>query len=241
MASRQSKHIAFLLLFLMVFCHQAKSDTLQFQSAYNDTDQLLQNRKQLRPGLNKATWEKLRKQLDFSEDTAAPQTDTSTVQPKQTSISSSSGRLKYVWYILTVVLIIVVLVILWPYFKSKNVAQRSEFMIDEQELDEEALRQVKLTAPLESALNDGNYKLAFRIKYLEVLQLLIIRNLIDYRKERTNTDYLLQLKTTPIYESFRQLTLSFDEVWYGDVIIDKTAYEAFSEVFDKVKQAISQA
>ena len=241
MASRQSKHIVLILFFLMVFCHQAKSDTLQFQSSYSDTDQILQNQKQLRPGLNKATWEKLRQQLDFSEDTLSPQTDTSTIQPKQTSISSASGRLKYIWYILTVVLIIVVLVLLWPYLKSRNMAQRSEFTIDEQEMDEEALRQIKLTPPLEAALKDGNYKLAFRIKYLEVLQLLIIRNLIDYRKERTNTDYLLQLKSTPIYGPFRQLTLSFDEVWYGDVIIDKAAFEAFSEVFDRVKQAISRA
>jgi hypothetical protein len=241
MALRQSKQIALILFVLLVFCHQAKGDTLRLQHVYSDSDQNLQNQKQLGQGLNKATWESLSRHLDFNEDTTVQKVDSVAQTGKQTKVSTVSGRLKYIWYILTVVLIVVVLVILWPYFKRKHIALPYDMSINEQEIDEETLRQISLALPLEAALKEGNYKLAFRIKYLEVLQQLVSKNLIDYRKERTNTDYLYQLKGSLLYDSFRQVTLSFDEVWYGEQLLDKVTYETLSEVFDRVKQAINKA
>ncbi|MBC7424998.1 MAG: hypothetical protein H7321_00570 [Bacteroidia bacterium] len=109
-----------------------------------------------------------------------------------------------------------------------------------EEIDEETLRNLDLNGLLKKALELNDYKSAYRIRYLMVIRLLSSKNLINYRKEKTNFEYLMQLTGKVEYETFRQLTVSFDGIWYGEKPIGKSDYERLSPLFDSLNTQLSQ-
>lgn len=62
----------------------------------------------------------------------------------------------------------------------------------------------------------GNYRLAVRLGYLQVLKQLADQNLIRWQPDKTNHDYLYELPTGPLATAFRHLTQQFEYVWYGE-------------------------
>ncbi|UOG73831.1 DUF4129 domain-containing protein [Hymenobacter tibetensis] len=69
---------------------------------------------------------------------------------------------------------------------------------------------------LRDAETTGNYRLAVRLGYLEVLKQLTDRGLIRWQPDKTNHDYLFELPPGALPEAFRELTRQFDYVWYGE-------------------------
>jgi hypothetical protein len=183
----------------------------------------------------------LRKGLDYSED-SFKRIEKKDKDSKRTAsvVNQDLGRLKYVWLILVVGIFIVVLVFLWPYFKTLNKNGKLSLVIEDEQPEEAALRAANLKQALDEALNRGDYRQAFRIRYLEVLQQMVLNNIIDYRKERTNMEYLRQIKDPSVHQLFKALTLSFEEVWYGEMTADQAAFNRMSEVFTSIMRAIEK-
>src|SRR5262249_30595328 len=81
-------------------------------------------------------------------------------------------------------------------------------------------------AAITEATRQGNYRMAIRLHYLQLLRLLSEANAIQYKKGRTNMDYLLQLYGTAHYDDFRKLTRNYEYAWYGNFIVDEEKYKA---------------
>ncbi|WP_167852068.1 DUF4129 domain-containing protein [Hymenobacter elongatus] len=62
----------------------------------------------------------------------------------------------------------------------------------------------------------GNYRLAVRLGYLLVLKQLSDHTLIEWQPEKTNHDFLRELKASSLRAAFRELTQQFEYVWYGE-------------------------
>jgi hypothetical protein len=88
---------------------------------------------------------------------------------------------------------------------------------------------------LQKAIVDQNYRLGVRLMYLHVLRLLSEKNIIEYKIERTNSDYLLQLFNTSYYKDFFRLTRNFEYVWYGKFDISPAAFEIIRQDHSKIK------
>lgn len=246
MALKLNNYIAIVLFLPLFLGAQVETDTIstglnQAESVYGDSDQVWQDNKRLSPGLNKSDWEMLRKGLDYSEDSfkKIDKKDKDSTR-KASIVNQDLGRLKYVWLILVVGIFIVVLVFLWPYFKTLNSKGNSSFIIEDEQPEEAVLRAANLKQALDEALSRGDYRQAFRIRYLEVLQKLVLNNIIDYRKERTNMEYLRQIKDPSVHQLFKTLTLYFEEVWYGEMTADQAAFNRMSEVFTSIMGAIEK-
>lgn len=246
MALKRNKYIVIILILPLILEAQFASDTVfsgseRAEQPYSDSDQLRQNAKYLEQGLNKSDWEKLRKGIDYSEDSfrkVKKQERDSTVY--RTIVNQDLGRLKYVWLILVIGILVAVLILLWPYFKSVNSKKSGSIEIEDAQADEATLRETDFKQALDEALGKGDYRLAFRIRYLEVLQLMVLKNIIDYRKERTNMDYLRQISEKDLKQLFRQVTLYFEEVWYGEMAADQSSFERMSEVVTQIKTVVSK-
>jgi hypothetical protein len=246
MALKLNNYIAIVLFLPLFLGAQVEKDTVsaglnQKEFVYSDSDQVWQNNKRLSPGLNKSDWEMLRKGLDYSED-SFKRIEKKDKDSKRTAsvVNQDLGRLKYVWLILVVGIFIVVLVFLWPYFKTLNKNGKLSLVIEDEQPEEAALRAANLKQALDEALNRGDYRQAFRIRYLEVLQQMVLNNIIDYRKERTNMEYLRQIKDPSVHQLFKALTLYFEEVWYGEMTADRAAFNRMSEVFTSIMRAIEK-
>lgn len=106
---------------------------------------------------------------------------------------------------------------------------------------EENLHESDLERFLREALEQGNYKAAVRIYYLMIIKKFSEEGIIAWRKEKTNHQYVSETYDTPLYEPFRQATVAFEEVWYGDHKVDRTHFEklqpSFQRLIDKTEDA----
>lgn len=90
------------------------------------------------------------------------------------------------------------------------------------------------------AVNAGEYRRAVRLLYLESLKILSNRGWIDWQINKTNYDYQLELKSTPVSLPFDDLTLHYEHVWYGDFPIDATRYHRIEQIFRNFQNRLSR-
>ena len=109
-------------------------------------------------------------------------------------------------------------------------AQREDIVFDEEIRDIHALDFPTL---LNEALERKDYRSAVRIHYLQLLQSLSSSGRIDWRPEKTNGEYLAELRSSTLYDPMRRLTLLFDYVWYGEFPIDGGEYERVRVDFEQ--------
>jgi hypothetical protein len=119
------------------------------------------------------------------------------------------------------------------FWKSPPVVAKQE---DEEEFSTENLFDIDYESALKSAMAAGNYRLAIRLLYLQTLRDLALRNIIQYRQERTNSDYLMQLFHTSYYKDFFRLTRNFEYAWYGQFEVSPSAFERIRNEFASFKQ-----
>ena len=79
----------------------------------------------------------------------------------------------------------------------------------------------------------GNYRLALRYYYLWVLKMLSYREIIGWDRDKTNNDYLYEIKDTTLRRDFEYLSYVYDHSWYGDFPIDERAFAKAERSFKK--------
>jgi hypothetical protein len=222
--------------------------TVNFYQGYNfsEEEQTNYNNQKLSPQFDKAYWDKERKKINFKEtyDTVKPKKK----EPEKADPKSSKpykpydfADLKFVFIGLALVLLLILIIYLLRNSAAKNLKVNSNILVNFDDLDEQTLRDAELLTPLNAAIKAGDYQTAYRIKYLEVLQQLIHKNLIYYKKEKTNYEYLLQLSGKAVYDPFRQLTFNFDGIWYGEMNIDKNRFESLLPYFNQFETTLRQS
>lgn len=93
---------------------------------------------------------------------------------------------------------------------------------------------------IEKAAASGNYRLAVRLMYLRLLKNLSDKNIIRYKQDKTNFDYLLQLHPTPYYKQFFRLTRHYEYSWYGHFDVAEDTYSIIRGDFDQLDREIIQ-
>lgn len=102
--------------------------------------------------------------------------------------------------------------------------------------DEVLLKSDNLKSLAEEALNNQDFRLALRYRYLLVLQQLIHRKLIVWKSSKTNYDYQRELRETPFFGPFTEVTRIYNFVWYGHFDLDEKAYGDLEGAFNHLDQ-----
>ena len=89
----------------------------------------------------------------------------------------------------------------------------------------ENIHAVDFSARRAEAEAAGNFRLATRLGYLEVLKQLTDRGLINWQPDKTNHAYLAELPAGPLREAFRGATREFEYVWYGELRLNAALYQ----------------
>lgn len=82
---------------------------------------------------------------------------------------------------------------------------------------------------------EKNYNSAFRYQFLAILKSLTDSNKIKWTQEKTNIDYLYELKDTEIKKQFERAVYIFNHVWYGDFKINQQDYKRYVEEIKPLK------
>jgi hypothetical protein len=103
---------------------------------------------------------------------------------------------------------------------------------------EKNLTQVDFEKLLKETLRNGNNRLAVRYYYLWTLRKLSDRDIIEWHAEKTNTDYLYEIKSADLKTDFQYLSYLYNYIWYGEFEMTEHTFLHAKNAFEKTLQSI---
>lgn len=110
---------------------------------------------------------------------------------------------------------------------------RSRKKISVQDVIEEDIHQMDFKQLIHNTKTTGDYRLAVRYYYLWLLKKLSANEIIDWHWDKTNSDYLYEIKNTILKKDFEYLSYVYDYSWYGDFPINEAAFAKAEKAFLK--------
>lgn len=96
----------------------------------------------------------------------------------------------------------------------------------------------KYDSLIADAENNGNFNSATRYLFLKTLKLLSERELIHFAADKTNHEYLREMRSNNYYDEFKSLTRNYEYVWYGKFLIDQNAYQHLKEQYQSFNKIV---
>lgn len=181
-------------------------------------------------------WQKVTGNLDFSDDLPdEPMENKPRNLPKSggpnLDFGAMSGPLQALFILLGAALIgwLVYRFALGP--RAKNLRPGELLEISPLDDLDGRLLESDLERMLRDAIETGQFSLAVRLQYLLIIKELSRKNFIDWRREKTNRDYLNELAPTGLAPDFRKITGVFERIWYGEEAVDAARFEEIEPVF----------
>lgn len=84
---------------------------------------------------------------------------------------------------------------------------------------------------LRNAIRSGNYRLAVRYLYLQSLRRLSEKKFIEINTNKTNYEYVTEIRKHKFANEFASLTLQYEYVWYGEYPVDERLFEQIQNGF----------
>jgi len=124
------------------------------------------------------------------------------------------GNNKVLYPLLIMVALALIGFILYSIYKN-NLESKSYYEVDE---ENDRFSKLNLKDPLQDYLGKGQYRLACRILYLQMLQDLVKLKAIIWRNEKTNWDYFKEAQPSKRVngDGLRLITQRYDNLWYGE-------------------------
>lgn len=95
----------------------------------------------------------------------------------------------------------------------------------------ENIHEIDLNALISKYEAEKNLRFATRYQYLKLLKIFNDKKLLTWDPDKTNLDYIRELKGSTHHKTFTRLTHVFDYVWYGDFAVDEETYAKYKNEF----------
>ena len=193
--------------------------------------------------LNESRWERIVSELDYSkEKKEKPKEEevnnTSNSEPRDFNWDGSlfsgnwSGFFKVFFFILVIGLLAYITLRLMGnsvFLSNKRVDRNNlDYSIEKVEAD---IHQSDLEGFARHALDKQDYKLAIRLYFLQILKELSVSKLIKWKRDKTNNEYIREMRSHEFFKDFRHLTRQFERVWYGDVNVQEKEFNVLRPQF----------
>jgi len=104
---------------------------------------------------------------------------------------------------------------------------------------EEDIHAMDFDKLIEEAVANKQFRVAIRYLYLKLLKDLSDNNLITWKAEKTNRDYINELRPSQYGKPFREVTLLFDYAWYGDAAINENTFGQIRNSFKTIYRQLT--
>ncbi|HKZ67188.1 MAG TPA: hypothetical protein VJ111_12560 [Chitinophagaceae bacterium] len=118
--------------------------------------------------------------------------------------------------------------------KSSNIAD------EETDAETSDIFTINYQKEIDKAVAISNYRLAVRLMFLRLLRDLSDKNIIQYKQDSTNFDYMMQLHSTNLYSDFSWLARNYEYSWYGQFDIDKEKYSIIKNEFENFERKLNK-
>lgn len=182
-------------------------------------------------------WAKAAEGMDYSEDVPKPPKERKKREPNEpapdfdwTGLTQGLGNFLQV---LAVVFALCVIGygIYWMMLAPRNrTISRDGTEITLANLDE-YIHETDLERYLREALAASNWPLAVRLYFLQTIKQLSEKEAIVWSKDKTNRDYLREMRNHPLGALFRDVTRQYERVWYGNQSLAAEEFERMEPAF----------
>ncbi len=97
----------------------------------------------------------------------------------------------------------------------------------------ENIHEIDFDEEIRQAIDQGNYRLAVRLLYLQTLKRLNDLEVIYWQPEKTNETYVNEVQDPKKKADFKGLTRQFEYIWYGDFSIDASHFIQIRDNFQQ--------
>lgn len=188
--------------------------------------------------VDETKWADATRSLDYSDDRYKERQRKPRNLPTNSAPSGRDWTLNTgLWgnVLQTIAIILAVLAIAFGIYKMMQQPRNKAIARDGVEITfdnlEDYLHETDLDRFLKQALADQNYALAIRVYYLQIIKDLSAKNAIHWSREKTNRDYLREMRQHPKASAFRDATQTFERVWYGNVNLTADTYRQIEPRF----------
>jgi hypothetical protein len=220
--------------------YEEEEDTPSPDMAYTES-------KVERRSFDEGRWSTLKKGMHYGPEKPAPKEKKKKdrkapdLDLHDNSSTEFGPLVKTLFFVLIGGLLILIMVMMADgkrFFGPKDSKLKPAVSAAELEKIEENLQEAELDDPIRRAAKAGDYPLAVRLYYLAVLKELAVRNIIRWKRDKTNGAYLRELAGSPMFPTVQQVTLIFERVWYGKVELSRPDFE---ELEITLKNAVATA
>lgn len=159
------------------------------------------------------------------------------------SISLPSFDVGGPFQLILIILLIVGIGILVYYLAggSFNVSRSTENNQDaSDDLGYENIHELDFESKLQQALSTENYKEASRLLFLRSLKKMSDNGTINWKINKTNRDYYYEIKKKEIKSQFREVSLLFEYMVYGDFDVSLSQFQQMQVIYDGFDQLIQK-
>jgi hypothetical protein len=114
---------------------------------------------------------------------------------------------------------------------------RSKVILSE---EEELLMKRDLESLAEEAMSNEEYRPAIRYLYLHCIKRLDMKRIISYANDKTNYEYVKEIKVDELARIFKSLTLSYEQIWYGHMVFDMVYFEKYKKQYQGFHNILDQ-
>ena len=196
--------------------------------------------------LDKRIWESTTGKYDYTETYKEFETDTTAKKDKTFESTTNNWQLGEKAQLFRVIVVVVIgallltliILLIYSLSKIKPVHKISENPHIEEVDNPNQYKLSDLERYLQEALDSKNLRLAVRIHFLMLIKALEENNLISWKKDKTNRDYLRELTDMEYYDNIKALVSAFEKVWYANYTIQASTYQELSLNFKRTKEKI---
>ncbi len=190
---------------------------------------------------NRDSWQEMVKDLHYEDDRvperiseeAARQEGASAERKPLISLDWGPGLTRAMLIIMGVLVMAILIWVLVNYLngpKNRRVPTNQQLHLALEEV-EENLHQSDIDPLIERAVQEQRYDLAVRLYYLNVLKRLSRQGWIRWQKDKTNHQYLQEMRERAVFGDFRELTRIFERVWYGGFALSASDFDPIAKQF----------
>jgi hypothetical protein len=130
--------------------------------------------------------------------------------------------------------------IIWKLFLGENFFRRNRsYKIPGSEKEEEDLDDPSAyDAMIAKAVQNRDFRLAVRYSYLQTLKKLSATGLLQYAADKTNYQYVNELRGKAYQGDFASITLNYEYVWYGKFDIEEDVYQRLATDYKNFNRKI---
>jgi hypothetical protein len=228
MAWRLNKHFVFLVLIL--------------STCFGGYAQLNLDDSKWKEGRQERRYLEEEKEEEPEEEESSPSSSgrAKTYNKSNFNINETADLIKMIFFI---IIIGVIIFLIYKFIINNSLTTDKDeglVFIEDLKEAEENLMKADLRKLLDKFLDEGDYRSAIRVQYLQIIQNLSKAKFIIWSKEKTNFEYFKEIKDLPFAGLYMETTAIYERAWFGREMINKERYTLMITQGDKLNKQINE-